>query len=735
MLDGQAGIIVVELIVVHIPKTAGITFQTILNQIYGTQYIYYDYEESSIPRVYKPADIPSEIRAIHGHFAINKYDNFFPDAKRIIWLRHPIYLLISLYFYWRNIPAVNPDDNSIVGKIQRSKMGLYEFAEQPEVRNILCQNICGRKLTNFYFIGLQEFFTQDLAELKTLLGWPAFNIGLANTNPNLKYEDDLQEVFANKTIINKLVENNRADLDLYQEALNLRAKRCKESSLLQPVLVEWNRAQYRIRQILNGTDIRKISSCIGTGKTAMNEWQKTFLFKGKKLYYNRILYNNPTERAVEVSIGLDFLDEVKNSERVLEVGNVISYYENLLSERVGVINRKILDKFEIDIGVDNEDLMNLPSEEKYDAIVSVSTVEHIGQGVDPSGAYGESTEGRDLEAPLKAIAKIYDLLAVEGKALITVPFGVLTDGEWYIQFSAQYLTLLKKYGIPQEAIRTSFLKLINRDPTKDSVKMLWEEVEEIELSNVEYNHPFPCANAIAVIELSKLSNEFNLKLNVAPTPLFYHMPYETRIELSQYKAQLHQIQDEQAQFQSQLHQTKKELEQSQVLLHQAQSGFAQSQTQLHQTQGELEQCQTQLHQTQGELEQSQTQLHQTQGELEQSQAQLHQTQGELERLKFQPLAHSQPDVQSKTQYECLLWEAWFAYHKGDLKGMAHFLKESFKCTPFSPTETVLNWLESLAYFSSDKGYNFDTNSLINSVEWKELTRHTLTTGKVRLSRL
>jgi multidrug resistance efflux pump len=917
LLDKQAGIIVVELIVVHVPKTAGVTFQTILNQIYGTQHIYYDYEESSIPRVYKPADIPSEFRAIHGHFPINKYDNFFPDAKRIIWLRHPIYLLISLYFYWRNIPAVSPDDNSIVGKIQRTKMGLYEFAEQPEVRNILCQNICGRKLTNFYFIGLQEFFTQDLAELKTLLGWPAFHIGQANINPNLKYEDDLQEVFANKTIINKLVENNRADLELYQEALNLRAKRCQESSFLQPVLGEWNRAQYRIRQILKGANVLENSSCIGTGKTAMNEWKKTFLFKRNNLPYNRILYNNPTERSVEVSIGLDFLDGVKKSERVLEVGNVISYYENLLSERVGVINRKILDKFEIDIGVDNEDLMNLPSEEKYDAIVSVSTVEHIGQGVDPSGAYGESTDSRDLEAPLKAIAKIYDLLAVEGKALITVPFGVLTDGGWYIQFSAQYLTLLNKYGIPQEAIRTSFLKLINRDPTKDSVKMLWEEVEERELSNVEYNYPFPCANAIAVIELSKLSNEFYLNLNVAPTPLSYHMPYETRLELSQYKAQLQQIQDEQAQLQSQLHQTKKELELSQVLLHQAQSGFAQSQTQMHQTQGELEQCQTQLHQTQGELEQCQTQLHQTQGELEQcqtqlhqtqgeleqcqtqlhqtqgeleqsqvllyqaqsgfaqsqtqlhqtqgeleqsqaqlhqtqgeleqsqaqlhqtqgeleqsqaqlhqtqgeleqsqaqlhqtqgeleqsqtqlhqtqgeleqsqtqlhqtqgeleqsqaqlhqtqgeleqsqtqlhqtqgeleqsqtqlhqtqeeleqSQAQLHQTQGELERLKFQPLAPRQPDAQSKTQYECLLWEAWFAYHKGDLKGMAHFLKESFKCTPFSPTETVLNWLESLAHFSSDKGYNLDTNSLINSVEWKELTRHTLTTGKVTLSRL
>ncbi|MEG4627763.1 chromosome partitioning protein ParA, partial [Microcoleus sp. w1-18aA5] len=197
----------------------------------------------------------------------------------------------------------------------------------------------------------------------------------------------------------------------------------------------------------------------------------------------------------------------------------------------------------------------------------------------------------------------------------------------------------------------------------------------------------------------------------------------------QSQTQLHQTQGELEQSQTQLHQTQGELEQSQTQLHQTQGELEQSQTQLHQTQGELEQSQTQLHQTQGELEQSQTQLHQTQGELEQSQTQLHQTQEELETLKFQPLAR-QADVQTKTQYEFLLWEAWFAYHKGDLKGMAHFLKESFKCTPFSPTETVLNWLESLAHFSSDKGYNFDTNSLINSVEWKELTRRTFI-GKSR----
>ena len=922
----------VELIAVHVPKTAGATFQSVLKQVYGAENIYYDYLDPSKPRVYNPSEIPSKIRAINGHFSISKYESFFPEAKRIIWLRHPIYLLVSLYFYWRYLPLQKGDD-TIVGKLQQSKMGIYEFSEQPELRNILCQNACGKMLDEFYFVGLQEFFREDLLELKTILSWPEVRIFQENINPNSKYQHDLQNVLTNKTIISKLVDNNRQDIEFYEQALVLRAKRRKESSLVQPILAEWNRSQYQLSQLNNQNspvDLKKTDK--GKGAAKMTNWKKTFLFKGKELYYNRIPYNNPSERAVEVSIGFNWLINLQNSDRVLEVGNVLSRYESSLGEQMGVIKRRIIDKFEIDIGVDNEDLMTLESDEKYHAIVSISTVEHIGQGLDPRGAYGESTEIRDMEAPLKAIAKIYDLLAIEGKALITVPFGVLTDGGWYIQFSAQYLALLKKYGIPQEAIRTSFLRLINRDPTKDSVKMLWGEVEEIELSNVEYNHPFPFANAIGVIELSKLSTNFQINLKIEPTPLYYHMPYETRIELEQYKVQLHQIQGELEQYKAQHHQTQGELEQYKVLMHQAQSQLAQSQLQLHQTQGEVEQSHTQLHQTQDELAQSQSQLHQTQGELEQSQSQLHQIQGELEqsqsqlhqtqeeleqsqlqlhqtqavliqsqlqlhqaqeeleqsqsqlhqaqeeleqsqlqlhqaqeeleqsqlqlhqtqeelkqtqgeleqsqlqlhqtegeleqsqsqlhqaqaeeeqfqaqlhqaqaeeeqfqaqlhqtkaeleqsqaqqhqtqeeleqsqsqrhqaqaeleqsqsqlhqtqeeleqsqsqlhqtqaqgeKLQFQKAMVGDSDLRIQLDYTLLVWEAWHAHHKGDMKGMAHFLKESLKCTPFSATETVLKWLESFAHFSSEKGYHLDTNSLINSAEWNELMRRGLHNGK------
>jgi multidrug resistance efflux pump len=402
----------------------------------------------------------------------------------------------------------------------------------------------------------------------------------------------------------------------------------------------------------------------------MTEWQRSFFFKGKKLGYNRIRYNNPTERCVEIPLAFDFLANLQKRERILEVGNVLSYYENTLSESVGIFHRKIVDKFEQDLGVDNQDLMDLPSTEKYDAILSISTVEHIGQAVEPSGTYGERTEKRDLEAPLKAIAKIYDLLDVEGKAFITVPFGTLTDGDWQIQFSGQYLSLLTKYGIPKEAISSHFLKLIDRHPVWEKAQMIWTEADGLEVSDAEYNYPLPYANAIAAIELTKLSNDFHFNLNVEPTPLFYHPPHDSRRQWEQYKVQLHQTQAELEQSQAQLHQTQVDLEQSQAQGNQTQVELEQSQAQLHQTQVDLEQSQTQLHQaqrefeqsqaelaqsesqlqrTQAELEQSQSQLHQTQREFEQSQSQLHQTQAELEQSESQ-LHQTQAELeQSQSQ--------------------------------------------------------------------------------------
>jgi len=205
--------------------------------------------------------------------------------------------------------------------------------------------------------------------------------------------------------------------------------------------------------------------------------------------------------------------------------------------------------------------------------------------------------------------------------------------------------------------------------------------------------------------------------------------HETEAVLEQSQSQLHQTQTELEQSHSQLAQaeaqrvqTQTKLEQSQSQLHQTQAELEEFRSQLAQAKAELAQTSSQLHQTQAVLEQSHSQLHQTQAVLEQSYSQLRQAQSVLDREGFQQALESQTEPQTHVQYRLLLWDAWYAYGKGDMTAMAQCLQQSLKCTPLSPTETVVNWLETFTKLSSEKGCEFNTYSLTNSAEWKRLMR-------------
>lgn len=224
--------------------------------------------------------------------------------------------------------------------------------------------------------------------------------------------------------------------------------------------------------------------------------QSWFLWDQRPLLYNTHPYNNWSERAVEVPLAVDFLKRHAVGKRVLEVGNVISYYGPVWQQSPGIGSYQIIDKFEKQPGVINKDLMEVT--DPYDIIVSISTVEHIGQQ-----AYGEAAQG-DLEAPLKAIGKIYDLLNPGGRAFITVPFGKLTCLGWLIQFGSDYLAELKlKYGVPAEAIQTWFFRKIDTEILEKAPRQHWVQCQEEELQNTLFGSPFVLANGIAVIQLDK----------------------------------------------------------------------------------------------------------------------------------------------------------------------------------------------------------------------------------------
>lgn len=234
----------VEIISVHIPKTAGTTFFDVLLQIYGFEQICRDYPPD---QEYIPTNpLPEQIKVIHGHLLPIKYDGYFPEAKRITWLRHPIFRLISEYVFAK---TVSDNINPVHTDIAKGRLSFLDFAELPEMQNFMSNQIRGLKLSDFYFVGLQEFFLEDLAELKMMLKWSKFKLKVENSNTSAKNQKFLQKLMANKPLINKLALLNNEDMELYQDALNLRALRRQESKLLQWTLADWERSQFCVCQV------------------------------------------------------------------------------------------------------------------------------------------------------------------------------------------------------------------------------------------------------------------------------------------------------------------------------------------------------------------------------------------------------------------------------------------------------------------------------------------------------
>lgn len=188
--------------------------------------------------------------------------------------------------------------------------------------------------------------------------------------------------------------------------------------------------------------------------------RRSFKFQGKTYPYFIVSKNWNTERIIEIPVVYDFLRNVKEK-RILEIGNVLSHY--LPCKHV------VVDKYEKSRGVINQDIIDFKPKQKFDLIVSISTLEHVG--------WDERL--REPEKVLKAIKAIkQNCLAKNGIFVITWPLGynLFLDKafkEGRIKFSKAYY--LKRTGI-----------------------MSWKESAFDEIKNVKYGRPFPCGNAVVV---------------------------------------------------------------------------------------------------------------------------------------------------------------------------------------------------------------------------------------------
>lgn len=136
----------------------------------------------------------------------------------------------------------------------------------------------------------------------------------------------------------------------------------------------------------------------------------TFTFNRQAYEYFQHPYNHASQnsRTVEVPIALRAILEARRKQptvRVLELGNVLSHY--------GSISWPVVDLREP--GCINADIMTWQSPERYDLVISISTIEHIG--------YGRYARYTAPTTPARVLKRLRACLAPRGRILATMPTG------------------------------------------------------------------------------------------------------------------------------------------------------------------------------------------------------------------------------------------------------------------------------------------------------------------------
>jgi SAM-dependent methyltransferase len=189
--------------------------------------------------------------------------------------------------------------------------------------------------------------------------------------------------------------------------------------------------------------------------------RRAFAFRGANYPYlfHRHGFTWLNERAVEVPIAARALRGAPDA-RVLEVGNVLGHY--------GHTGHTVVDKYERGPGVINVDALAFEPPERYDLILSVSTVEHIGW---------DETQ-RDPQRAERTVEALARHLAPGGLLLITLPVG--------------YNPVL------DDAVRAGRVRFDTLGALRRTARTRWEEVAPREAWTAPYDDLLCAAGAVLV---------------------------------------------------------------------------------------------------------------------------------------------------------------------------------------------------------------------------------------------
>lgn len=181
------------LLSIHIHKTAGTSFFRALQEVYGRDAVLrldftlgedqglpvmlatHNTPQSLLDQINSQGGIGPEIRVVHGHF---RYDHFsfmfdlLPETKVVSWLRDPVDRMLSGYNYslanlekerGRTARAQRMSNN-------REMDSLLNFARASANVNVYRRYLGGRALADYDFLGITEYYEEELLRLAPILG-------------------------------------------------------------------------------------------------------------------------------------------------------------------------------------------------------------------------------------------------------------------------------------------------------------------------------------------------------------------------------------------------------------------------------------------------------------------------------------------------------------------------------------------------------------------------------------
>lgn len=226
----------------HIPKTGGTTFDSIVTNQYGkdqtinlnADFVDIEFKNSNLQNILANEQKSKQnAQAVIGHFRYGLHE-YFPSSNNyyICFLRDPVEQFISQYYYSANLSEF-PEIKDKVSKAKNLeafiKSDLIKYStntqtyfishasDRTEFNSDVKSFIqpCNKNMTdNFHFIGLTEYFDESLILLQEKLNWkkPLFYNRLKVGKQRPKQQE------LSIDLINKIKELNFADIELYNHA-------------------------------------------------------------------------------------------------------------------------------------------------------------------------------------------------------------------------------------------------------------------------------------------------------------------------------------------------------------------------------------------------------------------------------------------------------------------------------------------------------------------------------------